>query len=116
MCRWRGQPSVCTASLHGSAALAVCRAPSALRFVFKKAHLSREDFRVFDYDSGHPVAVMHHFNKNPYGGTVWKCQDSAAAAVSAARLLQSCLGRCHVRRQVPCHLSARSPPVTHPKT
>jgi hypothetical protein len=37
------------------------------RFVFKKAHLSHEDFRVFDHSSGHPVAVMHHFGKNPYG-------------------------------------------------
>lgn len=38
----------------------------ACRFLFKKAHLSRDDFRVFDYASGHPVAVMHHFGKNPY--------------------------------------------------
>eukprot|EP00882_Tetradesmus_deserticola_P012376 GHRQ01013116.1.p1 GENE.GHRQ01013116.1~~GHRQ01013116.1.p1 ORF type:complete len:196 (+),score=40.70 GHRQ01013116.1:63-590(+) len=36
------------------------------RFVFKKAHLSRDDFRVFDGSSGRPVAVLHHFGKNPY--------------------------------------------------
>lgn len=23
--------------------------------------------RVFEYSTGHPVAVMHHFGKNPYG-------------------------------------------------
>lgn len=23
--------------------------------------------RVFDSSTGHPVAVMHHFGKNPYG-------------------------------------------------
>jgi hypothetical protein len=34
--------------------------------VFKKAHLSRDDFRVFDGSSGRPVAVLHHFGKNPY--------------------------------------------------
>ncbi|KAF6262431.1 hypothetical protein COO60DRAFT_1624972 [Scenedesmus sp. NREL 46B-D3] len=36
------------------------------RFVLKKAHLSRDDFRVFDASSGRPVAVLHHFGKNPY--------------------------------------------------
>lgn len=36
------------------------------RFVFKKAHLSRDDFRIFDGSSGRPVAVLHHFGKNPY--------------------------------------------------
>jgi hypothetical protein len=34
--------------------------------VFKKAHLSGDDFRVFDGSSGRPVAVLHHFGKNPY--------------------------------------------------
>jgi hypothetical protein len=36
------------------------------RFVFKKAHLSRDDFRIFDGGSDRPVAVLHHFGKNPY--------------------------------------------------
>lgn len=36
------------------------------RFVFKKAHLSGDDFRIFDGSSGRPVAVLHHFGKNPY--------------------------------------------------
>lgn len=36
------------------------------RFIFKKAHLSHDDFRIFDGSSGHVVAVMHHFGKNPY--------------------------------------------------
>lgn len=34
--------------------------------MFKKAHMSHEDFHVFDYSTGHPVAVMHHYDKNPY--------------------------------------------------
>lgn len=41
--------------------------PHPTRFLFKKAHMSREDFRVFDYNTGTPVAVMHHFGK------VWCC-------------------------------------------
>ena len=36
------------------------------RFVFKKAHLSREDFRIFDQRSGQLVCVSHHYGKNPY--------------------------------------------------
>lgn len=36
------------------------------RFVFKKAHLSREDFRIFDQRSGRLVCVSHHYGKNPY--------------------------------------------------
>lgn len=39
--------------------------PGPARFVFKKAHMSREDYRVFNA-SGHVVAVLHHFGKNPY--------------------------------------------------
>lgn len=35
------------------------------RFVFKKAHLSREDFRIFDAN-GHLVCNSHHYGKNPY--------------------------------------------------
>lgn len=37
------------------------------RFVFKKAHMSRDDFRIFDAESGRVVAAMYHFGKNPYG-------------------------------------------------
>eukprot|EP00892_Ulva_mutabilis_P006997 jgi/Ulvmu1/466/UM001_0473.1 len=36
------------------------------RFVFKKAHLSREDFRIFDQRTGRLVCVSHHWGKNPY--------------------------------------------------
>jgi hypothetical protein len=36
------------------------------RLIFKKAHLSREDFRVFDQVSGRLVCVSHHHGKNPY--------------------------------------------------
>jgi hypothetical protein len=36
------------------------------RFIFKKAHLSQEDFRIFDYHSKCLVAVSHHWGKNPY--------------------------------------------------
>ncbi|KAG2436946.1 hypothetical protein HXX76_006463 [Chlamydomonas incerta] len=35
------------------------------RFVMKKAHLSKDDYRVWD-ESGRLVAVQHHFGKNPY--------------------------------------------------
>ena len=36
------------------------------RLIFKKAHLSRDDFRIFDQKSGRLVAVSHHHGKNPY--------------------------------------------------
>lgn len=36
------------------------------RFVFKKAHLSREDFRIFDQKTGRLVCISHHYGKNPY--------------------------------------------------
>jgi hypothetical protein len=36
------------------------------RFIFKKAHLSQEDFRIFDYHTKCLVAVLHHWGKNPY--------------------------------------------------
>jgi hypothetical protein len=36
------------------------------RFIFKKAHLSREDFRIFDAMSQQLVCVSHHYGKNPY--------------------------------------------------
>lgn len=36
------------------------------RMVFKKAHLSREDFRIFDQASGRLICVSHHHGKNPY--------------------------------------------------
>ena len=36
------------------------------RFIFKKAHLLREDFRIFDAATKRLVAVSHHHGKNPY--------------------------------------------------
>lgn len=36
------------------------------RYVLKKAHMSREDNRIFDKDSGRLVYVSHHPGKNPY--------------------------------------------------
>lgn len=36
------------------------------RFVLKSAHLSVEDVRIFDGDSGQLVYVSHHPGKNPY--------------------------------------------------
>lgn len=36
------------------------------RFILKKAHLSADDFRIFD-GSGRLMAVSHHLGKNPYG-------------------------------------------------
>eukprot|EP00171_Calliarthron_tuberculosum_P008167 IDg8167t1 len=35
------------------------------RFVLKKAHLARDDVRIFDTE-GHLVANSHHPGKNPY--------------------------------------------------
>eukprot|EP00127_Corallochytrium_limacisporum_P001720 Clim_evm57s77 gene=Clim_evmTU57s77 len=35
------------------------------RFIFKKAHLSRDDYRIFD-SKGQLVLVSHHEGKNPY--------------------------------------------------
>lgn len=40
--------------------------PHTKRYVLKKAHLSADDFRIFDYESGHLVMVSHHPGKNPY--------------------------------------------------
>lgn len=36
------------------------------RFIFKKAHVSNDDFRIFNA-MGQLVAVSHHLGKNPYG-------------------------------------------------
>ncbi|KAL3771254.1 hypothetical protein ACHAW5_006663 [Stephanodiscus triporus] len=36
------------------------------RYVMKKAHMSREDVRIFDVETGHVVMVSHHPGKNPY--------------------------------------------------
>lgn len=35
------------------------------RFILKKAHLARDDVRIFDTE-GHLVANSHHPGKNPY--------------------------------------------------
>jgi len=34
--------------------------------VCAQAHLSRDDFRIFDQATGRVVAVSHHYGKNPY--------------------------------------------------
>lgn len=36
------------------------------RYLFKKAHFSRSDRRVFDVDTGAVILVSHHEGKNPY--------------------------------------------------
>ena len=36
------------------------------RYLFKNAHFSAEDRRVFDVDTGNVVLVGHHEGKNPY--------------------------------------------------
>lgn len=36
------------------------------RYVLKKAHMSREDNRIFDPETGRVVLVSHHPGKNPY--------------------------------------------------
>lgn len=36
------------------------------RYVLKSAHMSREDLRIFDVDTGRVVLVSHHPGKNPY--------------------------------------------------
>lgn len=36
------------------------------RYLMKKAHMSKDDVRVFDTDTGKPVLVSHHPGKNPY--------------------------------------------------
>lgn len=36
------------------------------RYLMKKAHMSKEDVRVFDVDTGKIVLVSHHPGKNPY--------------------------------------------------
>ncbi|OAE28308.1 hypothetical protein AXG93_2507s1200 [Marchantia polymorpha subsp. ruderalis] len=36
------------------------------RFIFKKAHLTADDNRIFDADTGQLVCVSHHYGKNPY--------------------------------------------------
>ena len=79
------------------------------RFIFKKAHLSREDFRIFDGESGMPVAVSHHWGKNPYAsldplgvsqqthyGMLGE-MESLCHVAGTARYVQR---NCHVRAQV----------------
>lgn len=36
------------------------------RYLMKKAHMSKEDVRIFDTDTGKVVLVSHHPGKNPY--------------------------------------------------
>lgn len=36
------------------------------QYVLKSAHMSREDLRIFDVDTGRMVMVSHHPGKNPY--------------------------------------------------
>lgn len=36
------------------------------RYLMKKAHMSRDDIRIFDVDTGKCVLVSHHPGKNPY--------------------------------------------------
>jgi hypothetical protein len=36
------------------------------RFIFKKAHLSADDNRIFNAQTGQLVCVSHHYGKNPY--------------------------------------------------
>ena len=36
------------------------------RYLMKKAHMSRDDVRIFDIDTGKCVLVSHHPGKNPY--------------------------------------------------
>jgi len=36
------------------------------RFIMKKAHMSREDVRIIDSESGQVLLVSHHPGKNPY--------------------------------------------------
>jgi hypothetical protein len=38
------------------------------RFILKKAHMSKEDNRIFDVETGRLVMVSHHPGKSPYGG------------------------------------------------
>lgn len=40
--------------------------PDTKRYLVKKAHMSRDDVRVFDTDGGHLVMNSHHPGKNPY--------------------------------------------------
>lgn len=40
--------------------------PQNKRYLFKKAHFSHEDRRVFDVDTGTAILVSHHEGKNPY--------------------------------------------------
>ena len=40
--------------------------PQNKRYLFKKAHFSHEDRRVFDLDTGTVILVSHHEGKNPY--------------------------------------------------
>eukprot|EP00899_Mesostigma_viride_P003156 jgi/Mesvir1/12841/Mv05873-RA.1 len=42
----------------------ICTEPR--RFLFKKAHLSNDDFRIIDVQTKRLVAVSHHWGKNPY--------------------------------------------------
>ncbi len=36
------------------------------RYIMKRARMSKEDVRIFDYDTGHVVMVSHHPGKDPY--------------------------------------------------
>ena len=43
--------------------------PETKRYIVKKAHLSRDDVRIFDVATGKLVFNSHHPGKNPYDCT-----------------------------------------------
>jgi hypothetical protein len=76
------------------------------RFIFKKAHLSREDFRIFDAKTKMLVCISHHWGKNP-------CQSLDPLGISNQSNYGGMLGEmeslCHVTgARHTCHLSLRN--------
>lgn len=63
-----GHPKPNLVAQDQNSGLHFCRVHSATtkRYVLKSAHMSREDLRIFDIESGRLVLVSHHPGKNPY--------------------------------------------------
>lgn len=79
-------------------------ADKPLRFVFKKAHASFEDYRIYD-EQGNMVCVSHHVGKNPL---------SVAGGLIEAQATESVIGEWESKCEVsgysmgmPAHLKIR---------
>jgi hypothetical protein len=79
------------------------------RFIFKKAHLSREDFRIFDAMNKSLVCVSHHWGKNPYASLdpMGLVDNTHFGMLGEMESLCYITGACHYHRRYRWRLQCR---------